>query len=258
MVSCQDVIEVKVPSSKPRLVIEASINWFKGTNGKQQSIKLSLTAPYFSTEIPPANNATVTITDTNNNTFSFIEDADSGIYFNNNFIPVLNDTYILTVIYNDETYTATETFVPVSNIDSVEQKNDGGFSGNEIEIKAYYTDPADQKNFYFFEFENDRLPVVSLNVYDDEFTDGNRIFAFYSDEDAETGDILTINNYGISERYYEYLFILLQQTDEESGDPFETQPSTVRGNCINQTNPNNFPLGYFRLSQADQFIYTIE
>lgn len=258
IISCQDVIEVDVPNSKPRLVIEASITWFKGSLGDRQRIKLSLTAPYFDTEIPPANGATVTITDTNNNTFYFIEDANTGIYKNNNFIPVLNGTYVLTVIYNQETYTATEVFTPVTKIDSVEQKNNGGFSGNEYEIKAFYTDPANEKNFYFFKFENDRLPVVSLDVYNDEFTDGNQIFAFYSDEDAESGDKLTINGYGISEQYYEYLFILLQQTDEENGDPFETQPATVRGNCVNQTNPDNFPLGYFRLSEADQYIYTIE
>jgi hypothetical protein len=258
MVSCQDVIEVDVPSSEPRLVIEASINWFKGTNGKQQSIKLSLTAPYFDAQIAPANNATITIADANNNTFSFIENGDSGIYENTNFLPVLNDTYVLTVTYDNETYTATETFIPVTRIDYIEQKNDGGFSGEEIEIKAYYTDPANQKNFYFFEFENDRLPVVNLEVYDDEFTDGNQIFSFYSDEDTIANDTLTINCYGISERYYEFLFILLQQTDDENGDPFETQPATVRGNCVNQTNPDNFPLGYFRLSEVDQFIYTIE
>ena len=54
------------------------------------------------------------------------------------------------------------------------------------------------------------------------------------------------------------LNILLQQTDEDSGDPFETQTTTVRGNCINQTNPDNFPLGYFRVSETDVFTYVVE
>lgn len=258
LISCQDVIEVDVPKSKPRLVIDASINWLKGTNGEYQNIKLSLTAPYFDTIIPPANDAVVTITNTENRRFTFIEEDDTGIYRNNNFIPVLNETYKLTVIYNEETYTATETLIPVTPIDYVDQKNDGGFSGSDIEIKAFYTDPENQKNFYLFEFENNNLPIVSINVYDDEFNNGNQIFAFYSDEDTKSDDVLTITNYGISERHYQYISILLQQTDSEGGDPFETQPATVRGNCINETNPNNYPLGYFRLSESDQFIYTIE
>jgi hypothetical protein len=258
IVSCQDVIEIDVPTSEPRLVIEASINWYKGTPGNQQSIKLSLTAPYFDTQIPPANGATVIISDTNNNVFIFLEDENSGIYRNYNFIPVLNTTYTLSVIYNEETYTATEKLIPVVSIDSVEQNNDGGFSGNEIEIKAYYTDPVNEENFYFFEFINNNQPLLSLEVYDDEFSDGNQIFGYYSDEDIESDNTLTINCFGISKQFYEFMFILLQQTDSEGGDPFETQPATVRGNCVNQTNPNNYPLGYFRLSEADQFIYTIQ
>ncbi len=68
----------------------------------------------------------------------------------------------------------------------------------------------------------------------------------------------TLKNYGISQRFYDFMFILLQQNSEDGGGPFETQPATVRGNCINQTNPDKFPLGYFRLSEVDEFIYTVE
>ena len=51
------------------------------------------------------------------------------------------------------------------------------------------------------------------------------------------------------------MFILLQQNSEEGGGPFETQPAAVRGNCINQSNPERFPLGYFRLSEVDEIMY---
>lgn len=255
--SCEDVITVHVPVAEPRLVIDASINWFKGTSGNKQQIKLTLTAPYFDNEIPPVNNAVVTITDANNITFAFIEEGNSGIYKNSTFRPVINGHYDLTIITNGQTYTAAETLMSVSSIDFVEQKNDGGFSGDQIEIKAFYTDPADEKNFYFFEFINDIPTIPTLEVYDDEFTDGNQIFAFYNEEDLSQGTSLTIRNYGISERFYEFMLILLQQSGNDSGGPFETKPATVRGNCINQTNPENFPFGYFRLSEVDEVEYTI-
>ena len=45
--SCTDVIEVDVPVAAPRLVIEASIDWEKGTLGNEQTISLSLSTPYF-------------------------------------------------------------------------------------------------------------------------------------------------------------------------------------------------------------------
>jgi len=258
LISCEDVIEVNVNSVAPRLVIDASIHWLKGTSGNKQSIKLSLTAPYFDETIPPATGANVSISDSNSNTFVFTEDGSSGIYNNENFLPVIGGTYTLNIMYDSETYIATEVMTPVVPIDSVEQVNDGGFSGEEIEIKAFYTDPQNIKNFYLFEFlvlDND---TATLEVYEDKFTDGNQIFAFYSDEDLESGNQLLIRNSGISERTYEYLNIILQQTDEDSGDPFETQPATVRGNCVNQTNSNNFPLGYFRVSETDVFTYTVE
>ena len=257
--SCEDVIEIDLPNAPPRLVIEASISWFEGTSGNEQEIKLTLTAPYFDEEIPPANGATVTITNDDNIVFNFVEDDATGIYRNNNFIPELNAIYTLNVIYDGDTYTAIETLKEVTPIDFIEQKNDAGFSGEDIEIKAFYTDPADEANFYFYEFINDAISVVpSLNVYDDDFTDGNQIFAFYSDEDLEPGQELIIRNYGISNQFYDFMFILLQQNGESGGGPFETQPATVRGNCINTTTTENFPFGYFRLSQATEFRYIIE
>ena len=256
--SCEDVIDINLNTAEPKLVIDASINWFKGTIGNEQQIKLSLTAPYFNTSVPPANGAIVSVSDNNSNTFNFIEEGNSGIYRNTTFVPVINQTYILTIIYNGETYTATETLKSVVDIDFVEQNDNGGFSGTETELKAYYTDPEDEENYYFFEFISDIPVIPTLEVYEDEFTNGNQIFGFYTEAELEAGDQVIIRNYGVSERFYEFMFILLQQNSEEGGGPFETQPATIRGNCINQTNPDNFPLGYFRLSEVVELIYTVQ
>lgn len=258
MVSCEDIIDVGLNESEPRLVIEASINWVKNTTGNEQSIKLSLSAPFFNENIPPANDAIITITDTNGNVFNFIEDDNTGIYLNTNFIPVIDETYSLNIDYNGNTYTAVETLKSVTPIDYIEQNNYGGFTGEDIELKAYYTDPSDEENYYFFEFISDIPVIPTLEVYNDEFTNGNQIFGFYTEEDLESGDIVIIRNYGISEQFYEYMFILLQQGSGNDGGPFETQPATVRGNCINESNPDNFPFGYFRLSEVDEIIYTVE
>ena len=255
---CEDVIDVELTTADPRLVIDASLNWYKGTDGKNQLIKLTLSAPFYDNEVPPANDAIVTVTDTDNNTFNFVESEDTGVYINTSFIAEIDGVYTLNIVYNEEIYTGTEQMTAVSGIDRVEQKNDGGFSGDEIELKAYYTDPEGLDNYYLFEFERPEESDISLEVYDDEFTDGNEIFAFYSDEDLESGNEVVIYSNGISQRFYEFMVILLQQTDDNGGDPFETQPATVRGNCINQTNPDNYPFGYFRASEVSIFNYVIE
>ena len=61
--SCEDVVDIDLNSSEPKLVIEASINWEKGTIGNEQEIKLTLTTPYYDSHIPPANGAIVSIVD---------------------------------------------------------------------------------------------------------------------------------------------------------------------------------------------------
>ena len=218
---------------------------------------MSLSSPFFDEGLVPANGAVVQIEDSNGNTFNFNEVGLSGVYRTNTFIPVIGDLYNLYILYNEEEYRAEESLLSVVPIDFVEQENNGGFSGEDVEIKAFYTDPAGIKNFYFFEFLPDFTPVPDLEVYKDEFTDGNQIFGFYDSEDIEAGDDLRIRIHGVSERFYDFMFILLQQGND-AGGPFETQPATVRGNCTNKSNPNNFPFGYFRLSEVDEVIYTVQ
>lgn len=256
--SCEDVIDVNVPNGQERLVIDASLNWFDGSLGDLQSIKLSLSAPFFEDQVPAAIGATVTVTDENNTIYDFLDADNDGTYICTNFNPQLDMTYGLNILYNSEVYTASERMMPVTPIDFIEQINDGGFTGDEIEIKAFYTDPLAEENYYFFEFQEENETYPFLEVYDDEFTNGNQIFAFYTNENTVAGNELNIKNYGVSKTFYEFMFILLQQTSDGGGGPFEVQPATVRGNCINITNPDNFPFGYFRASQATEFIYVIE
>src|SRR5690606_14695984 len=131
------------------------------------------------------------------------------------------------------------------------------FTKDETEIKALYTDPINIENYYLFEFINANSNVLSINVYSDKFNDGNEIFAYHSNEDIKPGDELIIEIHGVSKRFYQYMFVLLQQSGDDSGGPFQTQPATVRGNCINQTNPDNFPFGYFRASEVALYKYIV-
>ena len=252
--SCEEVVDIDLEESEPRLVIEASIIWQKGTDGNEQIIKISETVPFYDDEIDPVADASVQIISEEGHTFQF-EYSGNGIYRNNNFQPELKANYMLEIEYEDEIYTASEIFMPVTSIEYVEQTESGGFTGDEIEIKAYYNDPVDEENYYLFKFYNED---VSLEFYEDEFTNGNQIFGYYSDEDIETGDLIQIEIQGISRSYYEYLFILRSQVGENDGGPFETMPATVKGNIINTTNPGNYPFGYFRLSEVDSTFYTVE
>lgn len=252
--SCEEVVEVELQESEPRLVVEASIIWEKGTSGKTQNIILTTTTPYFNSDISPARGALVEVRSSTGEIYDFNE-VDPGTYINTNFLPELNKEYQLTIQYEDEIYTATESMIPVVDLEEVEQTENGGFSGNDIELKAYFKDPAEISNYYFFKFYFEDL---AIQIYNDEFTNGNRTFAYFSNEDLKIGDEVNFEIQGISKRFYEYLYILSSQAGENNGGPFQTQPTTVRGNIINETNPENFAFGYFRLSQSNQLKYTIQ
>jgi hypothetical protein len=253
LLSCEDVVDVELEKSEPRLVIEASLLWNEELETNLQVIKLSTTAPYFDDEIWPATDALVKVWADTGEEYLF-EEVSNGIYQNRNIQPVENIEYHLEVIYDQEVYTATEEYITVPELQFVEQDL-GGFSGDEYEFKIFYEDPKEDENFYLFRYLNDRF---SMQIYTDEFTNGNLTFAFFNDEDAETGDLVQFEIQGISSNFYEYMFILRSQSGNDAGGPFQTQPSIVRGNIVNQTNPDNFPFGYFRLSEVDILNYEVE
>lgn len=251
--SCEDVIEVELNEAPPRLVVEANINiWEDGASSSL--IRLTTTAAYFDNNVPVVTDAVVTITDENGTIYPFIY-SDNGFYVSD-LSPQLETDYTLNIIYNEESYSATEKLYPVVPLELIEQRNDGGFTGEDIELKAFFTDPPEEDNFYYFEGLSERGDV--LDVYSDEFFNGNRIFGYYLVEDLAPGDEVQFNLYGVNEAFHNFMFVLLQQSSNQGSGPFQTQPATVRGNIINETDSDNFPLGYFRVSEVSTLNYIVE
>ena len=256
--SCEKVINVDLNTAAPKLVIDGSIKWEKGTDGNEQTIKLSTTTSYYSNTIPTVSNAVVFVTDSNDSTFNFIENGTTGEYVCNNFVPILDETYTLNVLYDNQTYSATETLKAVPIIDSIAQKNDTGFSGKDIEIKAFFTDNGATNDYYLFKVKPNYNSIPSYGVFYDRFFQGNSFYAIYSDDKSKSGDVLQIALQGISKRYHSYMSILISLAGSNNGSPFQSPPATVRGNIINQTNEANYALGYFSLSEIDSLEYIIE
>jgi hypothetical protein len=257
LTGCEDVIDVDLDTAPPRLVIDASIDWVKNTPGNEQKIKLSTTTDFYSPTFPTVSGAIVIITNTAGTIFNFTESTGTGEYICTDFVPVLGETYTLRVTLNGETYTAEETLIGTPDIeDAIEQNNDGGMLGDEIEIVFKYQDNGSQENYYLTSAITNYDSFPHYHPQDDRFSQGNLISEDFSDEDLKAGDVVNLKLYGISKRYYEYFNKL--QSSTGGGGPFPTIPTLVRGNIINQTNSANFTLGYFRLSQVDTRDYTIQ
>ncbi|RMA64935.1 DUF4249 domain-containing protein [Ulvibacter antarcticus] len=251
LASCEDIIDVDLNTAEPRLVVEASINVLED-GSSTPLIRLTTTAPFFDSELPIVEDAIIEITDQNGIVYPFTYELDG--YYTADFIPQLDIDYILSIVYNGETYTATEQLQTTTPLEYVEQRNDGGFTGEEVELKVYFSDPLGIENYYLIEGLSIRGD--EQDVFNDEFFDGNVVFGLYLAEDLASEDEVTFNLYGVNKQFHDFMFILLQQTG--GGGPFETQPATVRGNIVNVSNSDNFPLGYYRISQQSTIVYTVE
>ncbi|WP_293295242.1 DUF4249 domain-containing protein [Allomuricauda sp.] len=262
LTACEDVVDIDVQEGPTRLVIEASLDWEKGTEGNYQTIKLSTSTPYFDTSFQPAIGATVSVLNVNSGTEVLFVDQNDGNYTTTDFEPVIGDTYALTVNYKNEVFTATEKMTPVPEIKEVFQSRDDGFNDEDLEVHLVFTDPEAEENYYLFKFLKEGELFPAFEDAKDEFINGNEIDWWYEIEEDEMdgltpfepGDTVYISMHGISKSYYEYIKILIEQMG--GAGLFSSTPVALKGNCVNQTNPENQPLGYFRLTEVNKVTYT--
>ena len=190
--SCEDVVDIDLSTAPAKLVIDASIKWQKGTTGNEQTIRLTTTTDFYASTIPTVSGATVFITDGNGIQYDFIETPGSGNYICTNFNPEIRQTYTLTVIYDSQVYTATESLIEVPTIDYVEQTENGGFTGDQIEVKFFYQDIPNQDNFYLIMFNSSNVSLPIFDVVNDSFFQNNQMFGYLANE-LEKDDIMAAN-----------------------------------------------------------------
>lgn len=257
-ISCEKVVDIDVPSIEPKLIIDASFNVFfdKLPVTANTVVKLKLSADYFDDGIPTVSNATVFLTNLTNNTIINFSDVNSDGNYQptNSFIPADDTEYELTVIYNNETYKGKATKIKSTPFTNVVQGDETLFSGKETELKIDFKDLGPEENFYLFDFSNNLYSLIEDRFFNN--TDYNFSF-FYGEDDIELPNTVSLKMSGVSKDYYTYFRVLLSQSGQNSGGPFETVPSSLLGNMINQTNENNFPLGYFHISETDTFTITL-
>ncbi|MCB0474422.1 MAG: DUF4249 domain-containing protein [Flavobacteriaceae bacterium] len=242
--SCEDVINLDLPVDKQFLVIETHIDYTPELTLRNY-VKLSLSTSFYQEINDPVGDAKVTLEDlTNNRNYNFTH-SNNGIYILDNFTPEFNRDYRLTITYKDELYqSTTEQLIPCVPISKLEQGDGTLFSGNEKEVKVSFTDDGSRDDFYLFRFASN-----SFLVTEDRFYQGNTFnFSYFYDEDSAENDII-VSIFGITERYYNYMDIIISQTDDR-GNPFGGTAANPRGNIKNITNPENYPLGYFQLSET--------
>jgi len=250
--NCEKVIDLEVPSIEPKLIIDASFEVMFDQNPivSNNSVKLRLSADYFDDVIPIVTNATVFLTNLSNNTVIPFSDvnADGDYEPSNLFIPLDEVEYELTVIYNNETYKGKATKVKTSKLITVEQGEKTLFSGDEIELKISFQDNEALENYYLF-----NIDIYNYLAIEDRYFDGSiyNFSYFYEDENIEFPKSIPVKLSGITKEYFTYFRVLIAQSGQNAGGPFQSAPSSLLGNITNTSNEANFPIGYFHISETD-------
>ncbi|MBT8254822.1 MAG: DUF4249 domain-containing protein [Flavobacteriaceae bacterium] len=267
--SCEDVIEVQTPSEAPRLIVDALIRVDTTQTTNLVRVKVSETNNFFGT-VPPADLQQITMSNLDNpggdEQVLLEESPGSGIY--SKLFPtdqLVNDRWFLQIDFEDEFYVANARFQPSVPFDSVVQGDQTLFNEDDTEIILSYTDFPDREDYYLFDFDNN-----NFFASEDTFYRGQSFsFSYFYDDNLQTGDELEISILGINEDFYNYMNLLIDQSNE-AASPFVTPSVTVRGNIINATeidndsifnnlnNSNNFALGYFAIAQEFKTTITIE
>jgi len=254
--ACQDVIDLPLQEGPQRLVVEASLDWEKGSPGNVQTINLSLSNGFYEpSEFLGVSGASVKVTnEVSGRVYDFV-DQGNGQYGITDFEPGVGQAHTLEIIHDGQVYTATETMVPVPPIDSVHQDRKGGFDDSLLEVHIGFTDPPQPGNNYLFRVQREGDLLPELEYMEDEFVNGNAIdfwYEIWDDDDTDIepfapGDVVEVTMYGISRDHYDFIKIIIDQYG--GSGPFDSTPVGVRGNCVNETDPQNYPFGYFRLSE---------
>ena len=252
---CEKVIDLETDFNDTRLVVDANISKHRDSLNAKASVKLSETVPYFSDEESIINDAIVSI-EINQKTHELYYDNPTKLYFADiNFIEN-NSDFVLLIEHKKNNYTSSSKLIKTPKIESVVFGDRKSLNKDEVELKVTFTDPPEEGNYYLWKFgpkksgKFDYLPALDKYINGNKFT-----FSFFIDktEYLQDSDYINIEINGITEDYFNYLNILTSQAGAQNGRPFSTSSSVIKGNVVNNTNLENFPLGYFRVYEFDYF-----
>ncbi len=276
--SCEDVIDVELQTTEPRLVVNGLLRVDFNQEFVPVEIRVSETTNFFENNVPTQldGNAVIFYGQPNPDAPEIIDnlatssltelEPGSGIYVpdpsfdadqrirTSSILP--NTVFILIMEHKGRRFAARTPFSFSVPIENLEQGEETLFDEDDVEIKITLTDIPDQENYYVFDFEEGEFLAL-----DDQFIDGQEFeFSYFPERDLESGEELEVSILGADQQFFNYIDLAVEQTENDGGI-FETPAATVRGNVFDVTGLDNnllfdnvnrtdiFPLGYFAVVQ---------
>lgn len=173
--------------------------------------------------------------------------------------------FFLIIEHKGRRYAGQTMYSPTVPIDNLEQGTETLFDEDDKEVKITITDISEMENSYVFDFGEGEFLAL-----DDQFIDGQEFeFSYFPERELTSGDTLLVSILGADQEFFNYMDLLVEQTENDSG-VFETPAATVRGNVFDVTGldnidifdnvgrPQSFALGYFAVVQEYRDSLVIE
>ena len=251
---CEEPVTIDTDQAPQQLIIEGLIT----NEFKQHTIKISQTADFYDTgNTPRISEATVTVSDNENNIYTFIE-TDPGIYLSAPFAGVVGRTYDLEILSNGETITASEELLPVTTIDSLEQRLFEDLTEeNNIDsfgVFMYTIEPQDEENFYLFKFYRNGF---WLNEEGEDITVTDDVAVGEEIEGIEVpyiylrGDTARVEMYSLSRKQFVFWADVANLIFSDGG-VFAPLPANPRSNLVGNA------IGIFQVSSIEAAEIIIE
>ena len=238
--SCEEVINIDLNESDPKVVIEAILK--DRPTGNQ--VTISQSGSYFEPgNYPVISNATVRLVDNEGNEEILKESSsEAGTYPILESMAEAGKTYSLEVEVDGEIYKATSEMQQPLAVDSVIFDTRNGPlvqdpAKNRVMI-VQLEDPVGEDNFLLFEAEVNGELQPDLFLYDGRPTDGQRASVPFISLFLAKGDSVKLNTYSIEKQSYDYYSTLAGLV----GSGFVFSAATPANP---ETNWSNGALGFF-------------
>ncbi len=263
LISCEDVIDVKLNEGEKYLVIDAFLN----NQIKPQTIKITYSAPYFSNrQAPTEPNATVKLIDlTTQDTVAFVHEGEGNYVFQpdslNPFLQV-NHEYKLWVSLNGNEYEAQSKLNRTTVIDSfIYEKNENGFGNSKGKYIVGFIarDSLGGPDYYWFKTYYNGVFLYKpsqINLAVDGasgegadgfyFTPNISVFAINPEDGLSPGDSLWVEIYSINKDTW--TFLQQAQNEMTNGGLFARTPENIITNIRSKNNQK--VLGFFNVGAS--------
>lgn len=236
--SCEDVIELELNTTEPRLVIEGTLD----AGNQVATVLISQTNDFY--DEPPistVSDAVVSLQGESGKVYP-LEETEAGTYMANNIESNIGELFTITIDISGETYKAsTRVPHPVSleEIEKLESFNNplGNFGNGTIRLAANWNDPKNIQNYYRIRaYVNEEFQSGVYTVLSDEFTGDGGPQSIPIRYQFEENTTVSLELLSTDEQYFDYFFQLSSAVGEGLGS---ATPYNPKGNFSKDA------LGYF-------------